>query len=98
MQDPRFYGVPDQKLLTHMTAPDRWFVLKFGGTSVSRRERWDTNGRLARETAERGDGRVRVVVSALSGETHYLQAHARASDGEDTVTSCTALGERDRPF
>ena len=32
------------------TAPAQpWLVLKFGGTSVSKRERWDTIGRLAQE-------------------------------------------------
>ena len=31
----------------------RWIVLKFGGTSVSKRERWDTIGRLAAERAQR---------------------------------------------
>ena len=57
-----------------MPLPDRWLVLKFGGTSVSRRERWDTIGRLARERADMADARVLVVVSALSGVTNELQA------------------------
>ena len=54
-------------------APD-WIVLKFGGTSVSRRHRWDTIGRLMKRRAEEEGARVLVVVSALSGVTNELQA------------------------
>ncbi len=58
----------------------RWIVLKFGGTSVSERSRWDTIGALMRERAERDGARVLAVVSALSGITNALQnaidAHA----------------------
>ena len=36
-----------------MTASTRWVVLKFGGTSVSRRTRWDTIGRLAAKRVQR---------------------------------------------
>src|SRR5690606_42067507 len=98
MQGPRFYGVHDQQPLTPMTAPDRWFVLKFGGTSVSRRERWDTSGRLARETAERRDARVLVVVSALSGAPNELQAIATAATAADIAPRADALAERHRAF
>jgi diaminopimelate decarboxylase/aspartate kinase len=62
------------------TASD-WIVLKFGGTSVSRRDRWDTIGRLMAERAAEpgaagsgGTTRVLTVVSALSGVTNELQA------------------------
>ncbi|MEG3049958.1 MAG: hypothetical protein RR792_07215, partial [Thermomonas sp.] len=58
---------------------DHWLVLKFGGTSVSKRERWDTIGRLARERAETEGARVLVVVSALSGVTNELTAIADIS-------------------
>jgi diaminopimelate decarboxylase/aspartate kinase len=54
-------------------APD-WIVLKFGGTSVSRRHRWDTIGRLMKRRADEENVRVLVVVSALSGVTNELQA------------------------
>ncbi|TNJ33666.1 bifunctional aspartate kinase/diaminopimelate decarboxylase [Arenimonas terrae] len=54
-------------------APD-WIVLKFGGTSVSRRHRWDTIGRLMKRRADEEHVRVLVVVSALSGVTNELQA------------------------
>jgi diaminopimelate decarboxylase/aspartate kinase len=61
-----------------------WIVLKFGGTSVSRRERWDTIGRLARQRAQSEPARVLIVVSALSGITNELQAmidrHAEADE------------------
>jgi diaminopimelate decarboxylase/aspartate kinase len=60
-----------------MTAADGaadWIVLKFGGTSVSRRERWDAIGRLMAQRATEEGARVLVVVSALSGVTNELQA------------------------
>jgi bifunctional diaminopimelate decarboxylase / aspartate kinase len=51
---------------------DGWIVLKFGGTSVSERSRWDSIGERIRE--RRGEGaRVLTVVSALSGVTNALQ-------------------------
>jgi diaminopimelate decarboxylase/aspartate kinase len=50
-----------------------WVVLKFGGTSVSTRSRWDTIAALARAWQERGR-RVLIVVSALSGITDQLKA------------------------
>ncbi len=70
----------------HMTPPaprDRWIVLKFGGTSVSRRHRWDTIGRLARGRADALGGRALVVVSALSGVTNALTAIADGHGGDD---------------
>lgn len=82
----------------HSTLPpdDRWIVLKFGGTSVSRRLRWDTIGKLACERAGTGNARVLVVVSALSGVTNQLQAIA---DGAaDSAARVTALHERHRTF
>ncbi len=39
-----------------------WIVLKFGGTSVSKKSRWDTIGQLAVERAQRENARVLVVV------------------------------------
>ena len=70
-----------------------WIVLKFGGTSVSRRERWDEIGRIA--SARAGEGRVLVVVSALSGVTNELQAVA---NGDDVDGRIKALVERHRGF
>ncbi|MDO5506053.1 MAG: bifunctional aspartate kinase/diaminopimelate decarboxylase [Pseudoxanthomonas suwonensis] len=77
----------------------RWTVLKFGGSSVSSRERWDNIGRIAAERA--GEGRVLVVVSALSGVTNELQAIAGGvADARERVAGlvqrhcvfCTELG------
>ncbi len=72
-----------------------WFVLKFGGTSVSRRHRWDTIGRLAKKRADDHGARVLVVVSALSGVTNELQAIA---DGKAIAPRTDALIERHRAF
>ncbi|HEY4530223.1 MAG TPA: bifunctional aspartate kinase/diaminopimelate decarboxylase [Luteimonas sp.] len=73
---------------------DRWIVLKFGGTSVSQRARWDTIGRLAVERA--AGRRVLVVVSALSGVTNALTA---ISEGlGDARGQADALAERHLAF
>jgi diaminopimelate decarboxylase/aspartate kinase len=77
-------------------APDRWIVLKFGGTSVSRRHRWDTIGRLAKRRADENDARVLVVVSALSGVTNELTAIADGA--RDAVQRVDALEQRHREF
>jgi len=76
----------------------RWVVLKFGGTSVSRRNRWDTIGRLAAERARDEGARVLVVVSALSGVTNELQAIAYSAAGEDVRARFDALVDRHRAF
>ncbi|WP_374381268.1 bifunctional aspartate kinase/diaminopimelate decarboxylase [Thermomonas sp.] len=73
-----------------------WLVLKFGGTSVSRRARWDSIGRLAQERAEAHGARVLVVVSALSGVTNMLTGIA---DGAaDAGAQADALVQRHRGF
>ena len=71
--------------------PDRWIVLKFGGTSVSQRERWDTIGRLAGERAAEGR-RVLVVVSALAGVTNALTAISEGAT--DAAARVEALADR----
>lgn len=77
-------------------APDPWIVLKFGGTSVSRRHRWDTIGRLAKKRADEQGARVLVVVSALSGVTNELTAIA---DGAaDSTERVAKLEQRHREF
>src|SRR4249919_1357406 len=76
-----------------------WIVLKFGGTSVSTRSRWDTIGRLMRERAERDGARVLVVVSALSGVTNELQAIIEAhADAGEVNKRLQALVERHRTY
>ena len=74
---------------------ERWLVLKFGGTSVSKRERWDTIGQLADGRAAAENARVLVVVSALSGVTNELQA---ISNGDGIGGRVDALVERHRAF
>jgi diaminopimelate decarboxylase/aspartate kinase len=79
-----------------MKPVDRWIVLKFGGTSVSRRSRWDTIGKLAQARADANDARVLVVVSALSHVTNALQAIADGS--VDLDAGLAALTARHRDF
>ncbi len=77
-------------------APDTpCLVLKFGGTSVSKRERWDTIGSLAAQRADDECARVLVVVSALSGVTNELQA---ITQGDDIERRVAALQSRHRAF
>ncbi|GAB2997739.1 aspartate kinase [Arenimonas maotaiensis] len=61
-------------------SPSPWIVLKFGGTSVSQRHRWDTIGTLMRARAADEGGKVLVVVSALSGVTNLLQSGIDRAD------------------
>ena len=58
-----------------------WIILKFGGTSVSSKSRWDTIVELAaKRLAARH--RVVIVVSALSGVTDQLKALCEAFNDE----------------
>jgi len=69
----------------------RWTVLKFGGTSVSSRVRWNTIGELARRCASDTDSRVLIVVSALAGVTNELTAVAEgAADSRERVAALVA--------
>ncbi|TQM17667.1 aspartate kinase [Pseudoxanthomonas sp. 3HH-4] len=77
-------------------ASDRWIVLKFGGTSVSRRHRWNTIGTLAKKRAEESDARILVVVSALSGVTNELTAIADGAT--DSAERVAKLEQRHREF
>ncbi|WP_386812411.1 bifunctional aspartate kinase/diaminopimelate decarboxylase [Lysobacter koreensis] len=83
-----------------MAEANRWLVLKFGGTSVSRRNRWDTVGRIAAKRMADENARVLVVVSALTGVTNELQAiaSAPAGAGDDIAARVAALVERHRAF
>ena len=91
-------AVPASGADTYQPAP-RWIVLKFGGTSVSERTRWDTIGALMRERAESDGVRVLTVVSAMSGITNALQgiidAHA---DDAGCVERIAAIVQRHRAF
>ncbi|MDX2301042.1 MAG: bifunctional aspartate kinase/diaminopimelate decarboxylase [Xanthomonadaceae bacterium] len=80
-------------LQTNSASPP-WIVLKFGGTSVSRRARWDTIGALMAQRAREENAGVLVVVSALSGITNALQAliehHADAATVRDDIAQIEA--------
>ena len=58
-----------------------WVVIKFGGTSVSTRPRWENIARIAAAHRARGR-RVLIVVSALSGVTDLLKRIAESSADE----------------
>ncbi len=75
-----------------------WIVLKFGGTSVSRRHRWENIGRLMRARQQQGF-KVVTVVSALSGVTDALKAMA-ALHGDPAAMAAAgeALIERHLSF
>ncbi|WP_374012126.1 bifunctional aspartate kinase/diaminopimelate decarboxylase [Pseudoxanthomonas koreensis] len=81
---------------TQDAAAGGWIVLKFGGTSVSRRHRWDNIGKLAQKRADEIGGRVLVVVSALSGVTNELTAIADGAD--DSRQRFEALQRRHHEF
>jgi bifunctional diaminopimelate decarboxylase / aspartate kinase len=75
-----------------------WIVLKFGGTSVSRRHRWENIGRLMRSRQQPGT-RVLTVVSALSGVTDALKSLATLhADAAALAAAAEALIERHRAF
>lgn len=79
-------------------ASHRFVVLKFGGTSVAAKPRWDNIVELVR--ARRREGlRVVVVVSALSGVTNALQAIIDAAGrGEPLDDRAAALADRHLKF
>ncbi len=65
---------------------NNWVILKFGGTSVSSRERWETIAEQARRTLQRG-ARPVIVCSAISGISNSLEALLRtAVSGDHTST------------
>lgn len=72
-----------------------WIVLKFGGTSVSTRERWDKIAAIAERWRDRGK-HVLVVVSALSGITDKLKALIEAPDAAARGAVRDAIVERHR--
>lgn len=64
--------------------PQPWVVMKFGGTSVSSCERWQTIINQAGRAANQ-DYRVLIVVSALSGITNLLTVIAESADAAERV-------------
>jgi len=64
---------------------DKWLVLKFGGTSVTGKQQWQTIELLARQRLDQGY-RVLLVCSALAGMTNALQKlaeNAQSHAGSD---------------
>ncbi len=75
-----------------------YLVLKFGGTSVSSKPRWDNIAAIVRERAAGGQ-RVVIVVSALSGVTNALQAIIDAAGrGEDLSGRVATLAGKHLDF
>ena len=66
-------ALPNAAIQSAPTAAGNWVVLKFGGTSVSTRARWDKIAAIAQGWLAQNK-RVLVVVSALSGITDKLKA------------------------
>ncbi len=60
------------------TSAPAWVVLKFGGTSVSTADRWQTIGDIVQQRLDAGL-RVLVVHSALAGMSNKLEAALRAT-------------------
>jgi len=74
-----------------------WIVLKFGGTSVSQRRRWENIAKLIRERHADG-ARVVTVVSAMSGVTDLLKSiatGAMSSAQAHVVTGAIIARHRD---
>ncbi|MGH8173892.1 MAG: bifunctional aspartate kinase/diaminopimelate decarboxylase [Rhodanobacteraceae bacterium] len=75
---------------TDARTPDAWVVVKFGGTSVSTRARWENIRRIA--AAHRAHGRrVVIVVSALSGITDQLKAIAESGADDARAAAARAV-------
>src|SRR5690242_7683911 len=82
-----------EEIATALTPTAPWVVVKFGGTSVSTRPRWENIRRIAGAHRARGR-RVLIVVSALSGITDQLKAiaesrgdHARCERVRDEIVA-----------
>src|SRR5690242_21746148 len=66
-----------EEIATALTPTAPGVVLKFGGTSVSTRPRWENIRRIAAAHRARGR-RVVIVASALAGITDQLKAIAES--------------------
>ena len=73
-----------------------WVVVKFGGTSVSTRARWDRIAAIAKSWRAR-NRHVLIVVSALSGTTDKLKAICDAhADAQKCVAVAAEIALRHR--
>lgn len=74
-------------------AQQDWVVLKFGGTSVSSRERWETIGELAKERKQAGE-KPFVVCSAVSQVSNMLERVVQGSPGDSREDVVQEIIER----
>lgn len=73
---------PQAEPVRSIAASTPWVIVKFGGSSVSTRPRWDNIRSIV--AAHRAAGkRVLIVVSALSGITDHLKAIGEAAHDVD---------------
>ncbi len=83
---------------SHTLPPDApWIVLKFGGSSVARVDRWANITALARQRHDEG-ARVLIVVSALAGITDALTGIASAGDRGQRRAGAEAIAQRHIDF
>ncbi len=71
----------------------QWIVMKFGGTSVSSRDRWETIAAQVQDRVQSGYRPV-VVCSAISGVTNTLEAILAATAQGHPDTELAALRQR----
>ena len=76
-------NVPALELNKVLPVTEPWLVLKFGGTSVSGKQQWETIASLASQRVDDGN-RVLLVCSAVSGITNALQALADNAEHYDS--------------
>jgi diaminopimelate decarboxylase/aspartate kinase len=75
-----------------------WVVLKFGGTSVASKARWETIAEQIRQRREQGE-RVFVVCSALSKVSNLLESLLKqVTNGEDASEQLQQLTQRHTQF
>ena len=76
-----------------MASSPSWIVCKFGGTSVSTRERWDTIARVAQSHRD-GGHQPFLVCSAVSGISDQLEALIDATQGGAPAPILQRIRER----
>lgn len=72
-----------------------WVVLKFGGTSVSTRQRWETIATQAKAKLDAGKRPV-IVCSAVSGISNALEKLLQEAVSGDSETTLQTIVERHR--
>jgi len=85
----------DHSASGHRLEGRRWLVMKFGGSSVSSSQRWQTIATQARRGLD-SNRRVLIVVSALSGVTDLLTRLAGESESSDRNITLDEIEKRHR--